>query len=102
MKIDNVTPATVGTVAGEAKSQRPARSGDVHQERSAAPSVELSPLSAQLSAAHADATGETVDANRVQEIKQAIAEGRFQVNADVVADRLLETVRELLQNRTLQ
>jgi negative regulator of flagellin synthesis FlgM len=36
------------------------------------------------------------DAGKVAEIKQAISEGRFKVNSGVVADRLLETVRELI------
>lgn len=101
MKIDNVSSPAVGTVSTDAKAQRPAKNADAAPGQSSL-SVELSPLSAQLHAAHSEATGETIDAGRVQEIKQAIAEGRFQVNADVVADRLLETVRELLQNRTLQ
>jgi negative regulator of flagellin synthesis FlgM len=39
---------------------------------------------------------EVVDTARVSEIKQAIAEGRFKVNPDVVADRLLKTVQELI------
>ena len=42
------------------------------------------------------AGGEVVDAARVNEIKQAMSEGRFKVNPDVVADRLLKTVRELI------
>ena len=40
--------------------------------------------------------GEGVDAARVSEIKQAISEGRFKVNPDFVADRLLQTVRDLI------
>jgi negative regulator of flagellin synthesis FlgM len=36
-----------------------------------------------------------VDAVRVAELKQAISEGRFKVNADAVADRLIDTVKEL-------
>lgn len=36
--------------------------------------------------------------NKIAEIKQAMAEGRFKVNPEVVADRLLETVKELIQN----
>lgn len=40
-----------------------------------------------------------VDAARVDSIKQAIAEGRFRVDSDVVADRLLATVREYLANQ---
>ena len=36
--------------------------------------------------------------NKIAEIKQAMAEGRFKVNPEVVADRLLETVKELIQS----
>jgi negative regulator of flagellin synthesis FlgM len=37
-----------------------------------------------------------VNAAKVAEIKQAISEGRFQVNTSVVADRLIATVRDLI------
>lgn len=37
-----------------------------------------------------------VDSARVNEIKQAIADGRFKVNADRVADSLIENVRQML------
>jgi negative regulator of flagellin synthesis FlgM len=40
-----------------------------------------------------------VNAARVQEIKRAISEGNFQINPEVVADRLLETVKELIQSK---
>ena len=40
-----------------------------------------------------------VDSARVDEIKQAIAEGRFKVNADRVADSLIESVRQMLNAR---
>jgi negative regulator of flagellin synthesis FlgM len=43
--------------------------------------------------------GEVFDAERVAEIKQAISEGRFTVNADKVADGLLDTVRELIRSK---
>lgn len=36
---------------------------------------------------------------RVQEIKQAISEGNFQINPEVIADRLLKTVKELIQSK---
>lgn len=36
--------------------------------------------------------------NKIAEIKQAMVEGRFRVNPEVVADRLLETVKELIQS----
>jgi negative regulator of flagellin synthesis FlgM len=37
-----------------------------------------------------------VDAKRVEEVKQAISEGRFRVDSGVVADKLLAAVREHL------
>lgn len=43
--------------------------------------------------------GEVFDTERVAEIKQAISEGRFTVNADKVADGLLDTVRDLIRSR---
>ena len=43
--------------------------------------------------------GEVFDSARVEEIKQAISEGRFAVNTEKVADRLLESVRDLLRTR---
>ena len=98
MKIDQVAKSVTGTTAGG-----PARRNG--QTASAAPSgpggdsVQLSTLSTQL---HGGTGESAVDPARVQEIKQAISEGHFKVNANVVADRLLATVRDLLQNRTLQ
>ena len=41
----------------------------------------------------------TINSAKVAEIKQAILEGRFKVNPEAVADRLLETVKELVQSR---
>ena len=41
----------------------------------------------------------TINSAKVAEIKQAIMEGRFKVNPEAVADRLLETVKELVQSR---
>ncbi|MDH4233944.1 MAG: flagellar biosynthesis anti-sigma factor FlgM [Gallionella sp.] len=38
-------------------------------------------------------------AAKAAEIKQAISEGRFRINSEVVADRLLETVRVQIGNR---
>jgi negative regulator of flagellin synthesis FlgM len=53
-------------------------------------STRLNDLEARLSQ-----TGE-FDAAKVESIKQAIREGRFKINPDVVADRLVESVKQLL------
>lgn len=59
--------------------------------------VQLSTLSARMRDIESR-LGETqvVNSERVEAIKQAIAEGRFKVNAEVVADKLIDTVRELI------
>lgn len=43
--------------------------------------------------------GAAFDAQRVAEIRQAIAEGRFQVNPERIADGLVDSVREMLSQR---
>lgn len=45
------------------------------------------------------ASGPVVDAKRVAEIKQAIAEGRFKINPERIADGLLDNVRQLLNKQ---
>lgn len=37
-----------------------------------------------------------VNSGRVQEIKQAIMEGRFRINPEAIADRLIDTAQELV------
>jgi negative regulator of flagellin synthesis FlgM len=46
------------------------------------------------------ANAPVVNQAQVNEIKQAIASGKFKVNPEVVADRLLDTVRELINNKS--
>ena len=40
-----------------------------------------------------------VNAARVQEIRQAISEGRFEINPSAIADRLISSARELVSLR---
>ena len=59
--------------------------------------MQLSSLSSHLQAIEKGfADTPIVDTARVAEIKQAIANGHFKVDADKVADRLLKTVQELI------
>jgi negative regulator of flagellin synthesis FlgM len=55
--------------------------------------VQLSAVSAQLIAADGE---QVFDAARVSEIKQAIADGRFTINAGAIADRLIASAKELV------
>ena len=98
MKIDptlKIAPAT--TVATDERT----RSAKQQTENSGAQTradVQLSPLAAQLKNIEASLeTTETVDSARVAEIKRSIAEGRFEVNAEKVADRLIDATREFMR-----
>ncbi|SOZ39696.1 flagellar biosynthesis anti-sigma factor FlgM [Cupriavidus neocaledonicus] len=68
----------------------------------AAPSAGLSvsPLAAQvrdISARLAQPTDDDIDTAKVEEIRQAIAEGRIRIDPGKIADGLLATLRELGQ-----
>jgi len=92
VKIDsNLKPASTGSVS----SSRPKATADSNSAGSAA-EVKLSAASAQLSGA---SNGAPIDGARIAEIKLAISEGRFQVNAEAIADGLLSTARDLLQSQ---
>ena len=55
--------------------------------------------SSQLQAQAATASDSVFSTSKVNEIKQAISEGRFQVNSEKVADGLLDSVNNLLGAR---
>ncbi|BCL75115.1 hypothetical protein JHS3_08510 [Jeongeupia sp. HS-3] len=57
-------------------------------------SVSINPAAAGLS--QTEASGAPFDSERVASLRQAIAEGRFSVRADAVADKLIDSVKELL------
>lgn len=61
-------------------------------------SIHISAMSHQLSALETRlSAGPAFDAGKVDEIKQAIREGRFSINPDAIADKLLANVEELLR-----
>jgi len=77
---------------------RPAGSG---ASTGPAAEVRLSDLSTRLADLESRlSTTDAFDQKRVDEIKQAISEGRFKVDSGAVADKLIENVREMLTGRT--
>jgi negative regulator of flagellin synthesis FlgM len=41
-----------------------------------------------------------VNSARILEIKQAISEGRFKINPEAIADRLIESARDLVSSNS--
>lgn len=98
MKIDNsINPVGGSTGAGKPGAAKSAAGAGKSQS---AAEVARSPLSARLQEISAGLANEpVVDASRVAEIKQAIAEGRYSVNPGKIADGLIDSVREMLASR---
>lgn len=92
MKINSALPSVGGTSsAGTTRNAAMTRksSGTETSER-----VDISSLSARLQ--EVGGGDAPMNAQRVAEIKQAIAEGRFQINPERIADGLLASVRDML------
>ena len=69
-------------------------------QQSGSTSVSLGSTATQLHSMESSmASIPVADTSKVAEIKQAISDGRFKVNSEVVADHLIETVRDLIGNR---
>lgn len=92
MKINSALPS-IGTTPDSGRARSPAapqqKTGASASER-----VDISAHSARLQ--EVSAGGAPVDSQRVAEIKQAIAEGRFQISPERIADGLLNSVRDML------
>jgi len=99
MKIDNSTK-TIGTVPSPAGSRVAGTRPAAKSVTTGSPSAEQT--STVVSAAlHSVSGSESVfNSQKVAEIRQAISEGRFQINPEKIADGLISSVREMLdQNR---
>jgi negative regulator of flagellin synthesis FlgM len=100
IKTESVKPVNEGQPSPGKSGQRAAANAATSGASSANSISTNIQLSGQLQNIEKNLSkGEVFDAERVAEIKQAISEGRFTVNADKVADGLLDTVRELIRSR---
>lgn len=86
MKIDNTYKPTTASLPGKPAANPAAAKAPVQE------AVSLSQVAGSLHAADKP----PVDSARIQEIKQAISEGRFKINPEAIADRLIESTRDLL------
>lgn len=98
MKIDNSVGSVGGLPSGESRS-RPGKSATPASAASGE-KVELSSLAGRMQEVEAALANVPVaDASRIAEIKQAMAEGRFQVDASKVADGLIESVKQMIASQ---
>lgn len=104
MKIDASvkSPASSGvkeTATRTAKAGANASAAAPQGKSSPQDSVQITSLSSQLQAMESSMNkAPVVDSARVEAIKLAISEGRFKINPEVIADSLLATVKDLMQN----
>lgn len=96
MKIENSVRPITGVATNDGQKRIDSTGGAGQSSAPAQEIVHLSSVSKQTQSAE---SGAVVDTARVQEIKQAISDGSFKVNPEAVADRLLETARELIQSK---
>lgn len=103
MKIDKPSKPLPASSAGEGAARATGKgkaSTTPAPQQSSSTNVSLGSTAAQLHSMESSmASSPIVDAGKVAEIKQAISQGRFKVNSEVVADRLIETVRGLIDSR---
>ena len=89
MKIDSTYKPATTPIANRPATRSP-------QEASPnAESVSLSQLAGTLQGAEKP----PVNAARIQEIKEAISQGRFKVNPEAIADGLIQSARDLLDSQ---
>lgn len=93
MKIEN-SVNSLGSVSGSSSKAKPAASPSASNAAPAGAKVQISSRFQEIEAAMENTP--VVNSERVAEIKQAIAEGRFQVNAERVADGLIASVKDML------
>ncbi|HRQ58846.1 MAG TPA: flagellar biosynthesis anti-sigma factor FlgM [Azoarcus taiwanensis] len=95
MKIEGGIKTVQGLTGGG--ENRPKPQPGAGTQKGGEAKVELSSLSASLAKAEATiASTPAVDRSRVDEIRAAISEGRFKVDAGKIADGLIDSVRQML------
>jgi negative regulator of flagellin synthesis FlgM len=105
LKIDNSSKPVAQTKATRTSGPAAAKKGGAAAAKgrasaSAQDKVEINPLSSQLQALETTLEQvEVVDNARVEAVRKAISEGRFRVNPDAIADRLIATVKEMVLSR---
>lgn len=97
MKIDDAGKKIAGIGVGTTQTR--AGKGPEKADAGGKASTDNVTLSTQAQATSQVAGSSVFDSKKVDEIKAAIANGQFQVNAERVADGLMDTVKDLISTR---
>lgn len=98
MKIQQSTPPRTGEGAAGSTGRAPAAASAAPAAPAAG--LTMSPLGSQvreIGSRLVDQADDDIDSAKVEEIRQAIAEGRLRMDPSKIADGLLATLRELAQ-----
>lgn len=89
MKIDHAYQPSLTPLTGRNKT------GNANVQESESDAVSVSSLASTLQ------SGEQppVNAQRIQEIKDAISQGRFTINTEAIADSLISSARDLIASQ---
>jgi negative regulator of flagellin synthesis FlgM len=99
VKIDSPVGKPVATPNSESKVARNSTSHQAVMKSERRDEVQLT-SSSQLQAMGSSLDDSTpMDGAKVEAIKQAISEGRFKINPEMIADRLLTSVKDLLASQ---
>lgn len=103
MKIETSvkSPSSSGVKESAPRTSKAGTGAVAEQKKpSAQDNVQITSLSSQLQAMESSMDKvPVVDSARVEAIKQAIGEGRFKINPEAIADGLIATVKDLVQNQ---
>lgn len=97
MKIDDAGKKIAGIGVGTTQTR--AGKGPEKADAGGKASTDNVTLSTQAQATSQVGGSSVFDSKKVDEIKAAIANGQFQVNAERVADGLMDTVKDLISTR---
>lgn len=101
MKIDNSVKSAGGLPSNDGRTRATKDTTKPQASNGDTDKVEISSLSSRLQQMEETIAGTpVVDSTKVDEIKQAMSEGRFKVDTGKVADGLIESVRQMLSTQT--
>lgn len=102
MKVNTLSDKPAGAVTGAGKAVDRSSTSATGKSSPTAPAAEtgvtvsLSPVTQNMAGGVSRPSTDVFNAQKVQAVRQAIENGSFSINADIIADKLLSNAREML------